>query len=81
MKTYHHRRLPDFSTLLSGRSPQNEWGFQSDKLQIWYNHTDKSWLEDSETPHKHLQSDECFIVLRGTLIVEMETEQFLIQSS
>lgn len=78
MKKYHHRKLPDFSTLLSGHSPQNDLGFQSTKLQIWYNNSKKSWVDNGETPHKHLESDECFIVLSGTLIVAVEEDQFAI---
>jgi mannose-6-phosphate isomerase-like protein (cupin superfamily) len=79
MSNYLHKKLPDFSTLLSGHSPKDEWGFKSNKLQIWYNNTDKSWVGDGETPHKHLDSDECFIVLQGTLTVSVEGEQIEIK--
>ena len=76
MKNYHHKKLPSFSTLLSGHSPQDEFGFKSHKIQIWYNNTNESWVGKGESPHKHLESDECFIVLRGTLVVNVEGEQF-----
>jgi mannose-6-phosphate isomerase-like protein (cupin superfamily) len=69
---FHHRKLPDYSTLLSGPTPPDEVGFQSAHLQIWYNHTDASWVGEGERPHKHLHSDECFIVLRGSLVVEVD---------
>jgi len=75
---FHHHKLPDYSTLLSGHTPPDELGFQSERLQIWYNNTDQSWVGDGELPHKHLQSDECFIVLRGTLVVEVNGERFSI---
>jgi len=78
MKKYHHKKLPDFSTLLSGHSPQDKYGFESNKIQIWYNNTEESWVEDGELPHKHRESDECFIVLNGTLVVDVEGEQFSI---
>lgn len=73
MANFHHRKLPDFSTLLSGHTPPNEIGFQSARLQIWYNNTTDAWADP--TPHCHLESDECFIVLRGTLLVEVEGER------
>ena len=78
MKKFHHRKLPERSTLLSGRVPPDDTGFPSHHLQIWYNNTDKNWVGRGETPHKHLQSDECFIVLSGTLIVDVEGETFFI---
>ena len=69
-RQFHHRKLPDYSTLLSGHTPPNDIGFQSDRLQIWHD----------DAPHAHQESDECFIVLRGTLIVEVEGERFTIQA-
>ena len=78
MTQFHHHKLPDYSTLLCGQIPSSALSFQSKQLQIWYNHTDKSWIGDGEIPHKHLQSDECFVVLCGTLIVEVNGERFSI---
>ncbi len=76
MKPFHHNKLPEFSTLLSGHTPPNEIGFQSNELQIWYNNTNESWIPDEgEQPHKHLHSDECFIVLKGSLLVEVDGER------
>ena len=75
MTKYLHRRLPEHSTLLSGRLPKDEFGFESSGLQIWYNHADESWLKGvPEVPHKHSISDEIFIVLKGKLIVSVEDE-------
>lgn len=76
MAHFHHRKLPGFSTLLSGRMPPDEVGFQSERLWIWYHHTDEGWTEP--VPHMHQSSDECFIVLQGCLIVEVEGECFTI---
>jgi mannose-6-phosphate isomerase-like protein (cupin superfamily) len=73
---YHHRKLPHHSTLLSGRAPRDAAGFRSEQLQIWYNHTDKNWAD--EMSHAHTQSDECFIVLQGELVVEVEGERFTV---
>ncbi len=67
---FHHQKLPSYSTLLAGREPPNEIGFRSDRLQIWYNNTNTPWQDDGL--HAHLESDECFIVLKGTLIVMLE---------
>lgn len=72
MTGFHHHPLPDYSTLLSGHTPRDDFGFSSQQLQIWYNNTEESWLHEREQPHMHIRSDECFIVLRGTLVIEVE---------
>jgi mannose-6-phosphate isomerase-like protein (cupin superfamily) len=74
MASFHHRKLPDHSTLLAGHTPRDDIGFQSPQLQIWYNHTDQSWIGAGERLHMHTHSDECFIVLRGALVVQIEGE-------
>jgi mannose-6-phosphate isomerase-like protein (cupin superfamily) len=71
---FHHAKLPDDSTLLSGHTPRTETGFQSPVLQIWYNNTDKTWVESPELPHYHRESDEIFIVLNGALHVKVNGE-------
>ena len=76
MSRYHHRKLPNYSTLLSGHTPRDEVGFQSEKLQIWYNNTTESWIDPM--PHAHQESDEVFIVYKGSLIVEVEGERFTV---
>lgn len=76
MTRFHQRKLPDFSTLLSGRTPPDDVGFQSEQLWIWYHHTDEGWVEP--VPHMHQSSDECFIVLQGSLIVEVEGERYTV---
>ncbi|MBO0778219.1 MAG: cupin domain-containing protein [Ktedonobacteraceae bacterium] len=76
MPPFHHRKLPDYSTLLSGHTPPDDIGFRSERLQIWYNNTTTGWADPA--PHKHLESDECFIVLQGTITVEVEGERFII---
>lgn len=73
---FHHYKLPDYSTLLSGRLPREELSFQSDKLQISYNNSDSHWADANL--HAHQESDECFIVLRGTLVVEVEGGRYTI---
>ena len=78
MTTFHHHKLPEFSTLLSGPTPPNDLGFRSRHLQIWYNNTSESWIGDGELPHKHLHSDECFIVLMGKLVVEVDGQKHTI---
>ena len=72
MARFYHRKLPDSSTLLAGYDPPDRVGFRSERLQIWYNKTTQAWRDPM--PHAHQESDECFIVLRGTLIVEVEDE-------
>jgi len=74
MANFHHRRLPSHSTLLSGRVPPDDVGFRSDQLQIWFNNTDQSWVGAGEVPHKHGQSDECFLILEGSIEIQVEGE-------
>ena len=76
MARFHHQPLPDDSTLLAGRQPPSEVGFPSEQLQIWYNRTQQTWADPAL--HAHLTSDECFIVLHGSLLVEVEGERVLI---
>ncbi len=76
MSDFHHRKLPSFSALLAGHTPPDELGFRSERLQIWYNNTSEPWSDPR--PHLHEESDECFIVLRGTLVVEVEGERHAI---
>lgn len=73
MTKFHHQKLPSYSTLLAGREPPDDLGFCSGKLQIWYNNTGEPWKDDGF--HAHLESDECFVVLKGALIVELENNQ------
>lgn len=70
MTHYHSHKLPDFSTLLSGRIPPDDVGFVSERLQIWYNNTSEAWADPA--PHIHAESDEVFIVLRGSIEIEVE---------
>lgn len=72
MATFHHRQLPSFSALLAGPTPRNEIGFRSDRLQINYFNTDKDWRDP--LPHAHQESDECYLILRGSLVLEIEGE-------
>ena len=69
-RKFHHAKLPEYSTLLSGHTPLEEAGFQSDTLQIWYNNTDQAWADS--LPQYHEKSDEIFIVLSGVLHVEVD---------
>jgi mannose-6-phosphate isomerase-like protein (cupin superfamily) len=70
---FHHARLPEYSTLLTGPRPRDGVGWQAERLQIWYNNTAEGWADPE--PHYHRESEECFIVLRGTIIVEVEGQR------
>ena len=78
MRCFHFSQLPEHSTLLAGRIPPDAIGFQSGQLQIWYNHTDQSWVGAGEKAHMHTLSDECFVVLRGSLVVEVAGQRYTI---
>ncbi len=73
-----HKPLPNYSTLLSGRLPRDEFSFLSDRLQIWYNDTVTSWQE--EKTHYHTDSDEIFILLKGKLLIEVEGKTISLQA-
>jgi len=73
---FHHRKLPDHSALLAGQTPPDEIGFPSGRLQIWFNNTETPWSDTGL--HAHQDSDECFVVLRGTLIVDVEGKRLTI---
>jgi mannose-6-phosphate isomerase-like protein (cupin superfamily) len=72
-RRFHHRRLPDHSALLAGREPRGPVAWQSDRLQIWFNDTDTGWTDAQ--PHAHRDSDEVFVVLEGTVVVEVNGER------
>ena len=78
MTGFHHRKLPSFSTLLTGRIPPDDVGVASERLQIWYNNTEERWADDGL--HAHQESDECFIVLRGEIVVEVGDKTVVIGS-
>lgn len=65
------RPLPDSSAILAGRGPVDpEVGEISSRLQIWYCNSAESWSDARE--HAHRDADECFIVVKGTIVVEAE---------
>ena len=70
-RAFHHRHLPDHSSLLAGQRPE-EWdvAWRSDRLQIWFNNTELGWQDDGS--HAHAASDEIFIVLEGTVVIEVD---------
>jgi len=76
MATFHHRQLPEFSALLAGPTPPTDLAFRSDRLQISHFNTEEAWTDP--LPHAHQESDECFLVFQGTIIVEVEEERVTI---
>lgn len=73
-RAFHHRPLPTYSTLLAGRAPEGrEVAWKSDRLQIWFNDTTEGWSDDGV--HAHTDSDEIFIVLEGTVILDVAGER------
>ena len=73
-RTFHHRPLPTYSTLLAGRAPDgHEAAWKSDRLQVWFNDTAEGWRDDGK--HAHTDSDEIFIVLEGTVILDVAGER------
>lgn len=73
MAKFHHRPLPDFSTLLAGPQPRDEFGFLSNRFQLNYFNAQEGWRDLQ--PHAHQEGDEIFVVLQGRIIVEVEGER------
>jgi mannose-6-phosphate isomerase-like protein (cupin superfamily) len=76
--SFHHRRLPRRSALLSGRFPPSDLAFQSESLQVWFNETTEAWADDRA--HFHTSSDEMFVVLEGTLVVPVEDRRVRVEA-
>ena len=73
-----HKRLPDRWTLISGRSPVDEFSFASDNLQVIYNCTDEPWADESA--HCHDISDEIYIVMEGCMVLDVEGERMAVEA-
>ena len=76
-RRFHHSPLPDHSALLAGRDPRGAVAWQSDRLQLWFNNTSTEWHD--EGLHAHQESDEIFVVLEGTVVVEVDGHRVAIQ--
>jgi mannose-6-phosphate isomerase-like protein (cupin superfamily) len=72
-----HRKLEvasDHWTLISGRNPTDELSFQSERLQVIFNHTSTPWQDT--VAHAHRESDEIYIVLEGLMVIAVSGELF-----
>ena len=77
MNEFLHEQLPPESMILSGRGPvPDRYGFQSNALQVFYARSEESW--EDERAHAHLEADECFLVLQGAVVVEVDGEEHVI---
>jgi mannose-6-phosphate isomerase-like protein (cupin superfamily) len=71
--------LPDDDfVVLSGPNPPDSLGFQSERLQILWNNSDHSWADSGQ--HLHTDSDEVYIVLKGTIVLEIEDERLTVSA-
>jgi mannose-6-phosphate isomerase-like protein (cupin superfamily) len=75
---FHHARLPSESALLAGRFTSNELAFHSESLQVWFNETNTGWTDDRA--HFHEASDEIFVALAGTVVVEVNGERVRVEA-
>ena len=77
MTAFHVRRLPERSAILAGRGPVEAGiGCLSSRLQVWYCNAGDSWNDERE--HAHEECDECFLVLRGAVVVAVDGEEHVI---
>ena len=78
-RRFHHAALPSSGSayVLSGHTPPDEQlGWRSTSLQLLYNNTDIGWADPE--PHAHAEADEIFVVLRGSLVVDVEGEHRIV---
>ena len=78
MTKYLRRALPREFAVLGGPNPPDEMAFRSDNLQILWNCSDASWADPGQ--HYHVESDEVFIVLKGSVDVEVDDERFSLEA-
>lgn len=72
-----HRKLgvtTNHWTLISGRSPTDALSFQSERLQVIFNHTSTPWQDTAA--HAHRESDEIYVVLEGRMAIAVNGELF-----
>lgn len=72
------RSIPDHFAVLSGFSPPDELGFQSDSPQILCNSSNTPWHDDGM--HAHGESDGAYLVLEGTITLQIQDEIINIES-
>ena len=76
MAGFSTRQLPDHFAVLSGPNPPDDLCFPSDSLQILWNNSNESWSDHGQ--HYHRESDEVFIVLEGSIDVEIGEDEVTI---
>ncbi len=73
MPNYLHRSLPTGLAFLAGPQPLDDLCFRSDRLQIRWTDSDTPWTDPG--PHLHRDSDEVYIVLKGSIVLDIDGEQ------
>ncbi len=76
MALFHHQKLPDASSFLACTNPPDEIAFESQQVFLFYRNEVDDWKEP--VSHAHLESEECFIVLRGTIVFMVEGERHVV---
>lgn len=73
MAAWRKRFLPQHFAVLGGPNPPDELGFTSDHIQILWNSGDEPWKDPGQ--HHHTDSDEVFIVLKGSIDLDVGEER------
>ena len=74
MRSFRSRDLPAGSAFLAGRGPVDaQVGVRTERLQVYWRTGDD--LRADERSHAHERSEEMFVVLRGSVVVEVEGEE------
>ena len=69
--------LPEVSAFLAGRGPvDSKLGTLSEHIQIYYRRGDD--LSVDERSHAHRVSDEFFVVLSGSIVLDVEGEEVIV---
>jgi hypothetical protein len=70
------RKLPQEFAGLAGPNRLDETGYRSERLQLLWNDSDHTWVDHGQ--HWHTESDEIFIVLKGSIEVGVGEEHITI---
>lgn len=76
MTSIQHGDLPDVSAFLAGRGPVPDGAVKTDRIQIYYRRDDD--LRVDERSHAHTACDELFIVLAGSIVLDVEGREHVV---
>jgi len=76
---WRKRSLPQHFAVLGGPNPPDALGFMSDRIQVIWNSGDEPWKDPGQ--HHHTDSDEVFIVFKGSIELEVGDDRVIVGPS